>query len=168
MLAGQRDRGPAAQAVADDVDLLETEVVEQPDHIAGQGGRSDHAVDVRGPSVALELDPDHPVPPDQGGEGGDHGFRPDALLAEAVLDAHDDPEAVARFAQRMQVEAAMAVVDVIRAGQLDRLRICAADDCDDVLADLSGREAARPSVDSSAGTGRELFAPLRGAVVEAA
>ena len=27
-----------------------------------------------------------------------------ALLAEAVLDAHDDPEAVARFAQRMQVE----------------------------------------------------------------
>jgi two-component system sensor histidine kinase SenX3 len=27
-----------------------------------------------------------------------------ALLAEAVLDAHDDPEAIVRFAQRMQVE----------------------------------------------------------------
>ncbi|MFI6576773.1 phosphogluconate dehydratase [Nocardiopsis sp. NPDC050513] len=34
----------------------------------------------------------------------------------------------------------------------------------EVLADLSGREAAQPTVDSSAGTGRELFAALRGAV----
>ncbi|MCY9786794.1 phosphogluconate dehydratase [Nocardiopsis sp. EMB25] len=34
----------------------------------------------------------------------------------------------------------------------------------EVLADLSGREPAQPTVDSSAGTGRELFAALRGAV----
>ncbi|MDE3723988.1 phosphogluconate dehydratase [Nocardiopsis sp. N85] len=34
----------------------------------------------------------------------------------------------------------------------------------EVLADLSGREPARPSVDSSTGTGRELFTALRAAV----
>ncbi|CAL9480658.1 Phosphogluconate dehydratase [Nocardiopsis dassonvillei] len=34
----------------------------------------------------------------------------------------------------------------------------------EVLADLAGREPARPSVDSSAGTGRELFAAMRAAV----
>ncbi|WP_116244625.1 phosphogluconate dehydratase [Nocardiopsis sp. FIRDI 009] len=34
----------------------------------------------------------------------------------------------------------------------------------EVLADLSGREPAQPTVDSSVGTGRELFAALRGAV----
>ena len=33
------------------------------------------------------------------------------------------------LADRMAVEAAMAFVDVIRTGELDRLRICAADDC---------------------------------------
>ncbi|APC38098.1 MULTISPECIES: phosphogluconate dehydratase [Nocardiopsis] len=34
----------------------------------------------------------------------------------------------------------------------------------EVLADLTGREPARPTVDSATGTGRELFAALRGAV----
>ncbi len=33
---------------------------------------------------------------------------------------------------RMMVEAAMAFVDVIRMKELDRLRVCAADDCEDV------------------------------------
>lgn len=49
----------------------------------------------------------------------------------------------ATLAQRMQVEAAMAVVDVIRAGELGRLRTCAAQDCDNVLVDLSRNRSRR-------------------------
>jgi predicted RNA-binding Zn ribbon-like protein len=44
---------------------------------------------------------------------------------------------------RMMVEAAMAVVDVIRMGELDRLRVCAADTCSDVLVDLSKNRSRR-------------------------
>jgi predicted RNA-binding Zn ribbon-like protein len=47
------------------------------------------------------------------------------------------------LAERMAVEAAMAFVDVVRAGELDRLRVCAADDCDDVLVDLSKNRSKR-------------------------
>lgn len=47
------------------------------------------------------------------------------------------------LADRMSVEAAMAFVDVIRTDELDRLRICAADDCDDVLVDLSKNRSRR-------------------------
>lgn len=43
----------------------------------------------------------------------------------------------APLAQRMGAEAAMGFLDLIRADDLDRLRICAADDCSDVLVDLS-------------------------------
>ena len=43
----------------------------------------------------------------------------------------------APLAARMAVEAAMALVDVLRQKQLDRLRVCGAEDCDDVLVDLS-------------------------------
>jgi predicted RNA-binding Zn ribbon-like protein len=49
----------------------------------------------------------------------------------------------APLATRMAVEAAMAMVDVIRAGELDRLRECEADDCDDVLVDLSKNRSRR-------------------------
>ncbi len=49
----------------------------------------------------------------------------------------------APFADRMAVEAAMAFTDVIRSGQLDRLRVCAADDCDDVHIDLSKNRSRR-------------------------
>lgn len=49
----------------------------------------------------------------------------------------------APLADRMAVEAAMAMVDVIRGGQLDRLRACAADDCDDVMVDLSKNRSRR-------------------------
>jgi predicted RNA-binding Zn ribbon-like protein len=38
---------------------------------------------------------------------------------------------------RMAVEAAMAMVDLVRASETDRLRLCAAGDCDRVLVDLS-------------------------------
>jgi predicted RNA-binding Zn ribbon-like protein len=49
----------------------------------------------------------------------------------------------APFADRIAVEAAMAFADVIRAGQLDRLRLCAADDCANVLVDLSKNRSRR-------------------------
>ncbi|MBN9139781.1 MAG: CGNR zinc finger domain-containing protein [Micrococcales bacterium] len=43
----------------------------------------------------------------------------------------------APLATRMLVEAAMSLVDVIRAERLDRLRDCEADDCTGVFVDLS-------------------------------
>ncbi|WP_432824544.1 CGNR zinc finger domain-containing protein [Dactylosporangium sp. CA-092794] len=49
----------------------------------------------------------------------------------------------AALAVRIQVEMAMAMVDVIRMKELDRLRVCAADDCDDVLVDLSKNRSRR-------------------------
>lgn len=49
----------------------------------------------------------------------------------------------APLADRMMVEAAMGFVDVIRARELDRLRVCAADDCDNVLVDLSRNRSRR-------------------------
>ena len=49
----------------------------------------------------------------------------------------------APLADRMAVEAAMAFADLIRSGQLERLRICAADDCDDVQVDLSKNRSRR-------------------------
>lgn len=76
------------------------------------------------------------------------------LLAEGAalpqLVRHDDwdwhlhatrPEAP--LATRMSVEAAMAMVDVVRADELSRLRICAAADCDAVLVDLSRNRSKR-------------------------
>ena len=41
------------------------------------------------------------------------------------------------LAERILVEAAMSLVDVIRAGRLDRLRDCEADDCVGIFVDLS-------------------------------
>jgi predicted RNA-binding Zn ribbon-like protein len=49
----------------------------------------------------------------------------------------------APLADRMAVEAAMAFVDVIRQQELDRLRVCHADDCHDVLVDLSKNRSRR-------------------------
>ncbi|HKU28914.1 CGNR zinc finger domain-containing protein [Arthrobacter sp. NyZ413] len=43
----------------------------------------------------------------------------------------------APLADRMGTEAAMALVDVIRSKEMDRLRVCAADDCDAAVLDLS-------------------------------
>lgn len=45
--------------------------------------------------------------------------------------------------QRMAVEAAMAFIDVVRAGELDRLKTCAAEDCEDVVVDLSRNRSRR-------------------------
>jgi predicted RNA-binding Zn ribbon-like protein len=55
-----------------------------------------------------------------------HVTRPDAPLAD-----------------RIGAEAAMAVLDLIREDALGRLRICAADDCADVLVDLSRNSSKR-------------------------
>jgi len=49
----------------------------------------------------------------------------------------------APLADRMAVEAAMAFTDVIRTGQLDRRRRCAAAGCDNVLIDLSKNRSRR-------------------------
>ena len=51
--------------------------------------------------------------------------------------------AEAPLATRMAVEAAMAFVDVVRGGELGRLRICEASDCDDVVIDLTKNRSKR-------------------------
>jgi predicted RNA-binding Zn ribbon-like protein len=57
-------------------------------------------------------------------------------------------EPTASLADRMGVEAAMALADVVRANALDRLRRCAARGCDDALVDLT-KNARRRFCDSS-------------------
>lgn len=49
----------------------------------------------------------------------------------------------APLADRMVVEAAMAMVDLVRQGELGRLAVCSADRCDDVLVDLSKNRSRR-------------------------
>jgi two-component system sensor histidine kinase SenX3 len=69
-----------------------------------------------------------------------------ALLAEAVLDAADDPEAVARFAQRMKVESVRLTKLVQEIVDLSRLQV--ADTLHDpVLVDVS--RAAAEAVEQS-------------------
>ncbi len=52
-------------------------------------------------------------------------------------------EAHQPLADRMGAEAAMGFVDLIRAGDLERLKICAADDCRAVVIDLSKNKSRR-------------------------
>lgn len=52
--------------------------------------------------------------------------------------AHEAP-----LQTRMGVEAAMALVDVVRGKEMERLRVCAAEDCDAVLIDLSKNRSKR-------------------------
>ena len=49
----------------------------------------------------------------------------------------------APLAERMAVEAAMAIADVIRADELGRLQVCGAEDCRDVYIDLSKNRSRR-------------------------
>jgi predicted RNA-binding Zn ribbon-like protein len=76
------------------------------------------------------------------------------MLVEAralpQLVAHDDwgyhlhaTPSQAPLADRMAVEAAMAIVDVVRQQELDRLSTCGAADCDDVLVDLTKNRSRR-------------------------
>ncbi|MBG6084617.1 CGNR zinc finger domain-containing protein [Zhihengliuella flava] len=55
---------------------------------------------------------------------------------------HATPEN-APLVDRMAAEIALAVMDVIRAGELDRLRVCAAEDCHAVLVDTSRNRSKR-------------------------
>lgn len=63
----------------------------------------------------------------------------------------------APFATRVAVDTAMAMVDVIRADELDRLKVCAAEDCDDVLVDLS-RNRSRKFCDGTCGNNANVAA----------
>ncbi|HET8879389.1 MAG TPA: CGNR zinc finger domain-containing protein [Arthrobacter sp.] len=49
----------------------------------------------------------------------------------------------APLADRMSTEAAMGLVDVIRSKEMDRMLVCAADDCDAVVLDLSRNRSKR-------------------------
>lgn len=49
----------------------------------------------------------------------------------------------APLADRMAVEAAMAMADVIRVDELGRLRVCSGEDCQDVYVDLSKNRSRR-------------------------
>ena len=49
----------------------------------------------------------------------------------------------APLADRLAVEAAMAIADVVRAQELDRFDVCAAADCEDVLVDLAKNRSRR-------------------------
>jgi predicted RNA-binding Zn ribbon-like protein len=49
----------------------------------------------------------------------------------------------APLAARMAVEVALAVADLIRAGELARMQVCVAPDCDDVFIDLSKNRSRR-------------------------
>ena len=66
------------------------------------------------------------------------------LVRHASLDWHvhavedDQPLAV-----RIEVEAAMAMIDVIRGDEMSRLDVCADDDCDGVVLDLSRNRSKR-------------------------
>ena len=51
---------------------------------------------------------------------------------------HDAP-----LASRLGAEAAMGFLDLVRTDDLGRLRVCAADDCSDVLVDLSKNKSKR-------------------------
>ncbi len=51
--------------------------------------------------------------------------------------------AQAPFAQRILVETAMAMIDMIRSDELNRLAVCAADDCEGLVLDLSRNRSRR-------------------------
>ncbi len=80
--------------------------------------------------------------------------RVNRILAEdhAVpqLVTHDDlgwhlhaTPASAPLAVRIRVETAMALVDLVRNGEVNRVKVCAADDCDALLVDLSKNRSKR-------------------------
>jgi predicted RNA-binding Zn ribbon-like protein len=62
---------------------------------------------------------------------GDHDWHIHAVAPDAPV------------ATRMSVEAAMAMIDVIRADELSRLDVCADDDCEGLVLDLSRNRSRR-------------------------
>ncbi|MGI5500144.1 CGNR zinc finger domain-containing protein [Lentzea sp. CA-135723] len=60
------------------------------------------------------------------------------LVRHDGLDWHmHATEPTSPLAERIRVEAALALIDVIRMNEMDRLRVCEADDCAGLLLDLS-------------------------------
>jgi predicted RNA-binding Zn ribbon-like protein len=66
------------------------------------------------------------------------------LMRHDALDWHVHAvDQDAPLATRMAVEAAMAMIDVIRADEMSRLGICADDDCEGIVLDLSRNRSRR-------------------------
>lgn len=70
--------------------------------------------------------------------------------ARPYLSKHDEldwhlhvTEPEAPLAQRLGAELAMGFLDLVRTDELSRLRICGAEDCEDVLVDLSKNKSKR-------------------------
>jgi predicted RNA-binding Zn ribbon-like protein len=78
---------------------------------------------------------------------GEHDWHIHAVAADAPL------------ATRIGVEAAMAMVDVIRADEMARLDVCAGEDCDGIVLDLSRNRSRRFC--STACTNRAAVAAYR-------
>lgn len=81
-------------------------------------------------------------------EGVNQLLRDASALPQLVRHDHWDwhlhaVEGSEPLAQRMAVETAMAMVDVIRAKETRRLRACAAQDCDNVMFDQSRNRSKR-------------------------
>ncbi len=75
-------------------------------------------------------------------------LRDDNGIPQLVI--HDDwgwhlhaTPASAPLAVRIRVETAMALVDLVRRGDVDRVKVCAADDCAALLIDLSKNRSKR-------------------------
>lgn len=75
-------------------------------------------------------------------------LREDNAVPQLVT--HDDwgwhlhaTPASAPLAVRIRVETAMALVDLVRRGEVDRVKVCAADDCEALLIDLSKNRSKR-------------------------
>lgn len=73
-----------------------------------------------------------------------------ASNAQPYLSRHDEwdwhlhvTRSDAPLASRLGAEAAMGFLDLVRSDDLGRLRVCAADDCQDVLVDLSRNKSKR-------------------------
>ena len=85
--SGYFDRGeerhPAAERVADDVGLLEPEVVDERRDVVGHEPDVDRPIDVGGPAVALEVDRDDLVVLRQGREDRpEHLARPEPAVEQ--------------------------------------------------------------------------------------
>ena len=68
LLPRGEERDPAAERVADDIRLLQPEVVDEGRDVVGHEPDVDRPIDVGGAAVPLEIDRDDPVALGQGGE----------------------------------------------------------------------------------------------------
>jgi predicted RNA-binding Zn ribbon-like protein len=66
-----------------------------------------------------------------------------AVVNKLLLESDHATAPDAPLAQRIAAEAAMSFADLVRLEELDRLRICDADDCQAVLVDLSRNHSRR-------------------------